>query len=139
MSLRTIKGLTKKEFIESCYELATKENPNWMMDDFKTDRFDDSWVWVTKASNSGFAVSKTGMRFLTKSLKIKPYIIEANPYRMLGSTIVKLDRYMPWPYRMEHTVSGVIFYLFSSEVAVWAAMYDNDINKLLDIYEQSTK
>lgn len=137
MDERKVQGLTKAQFTEKCIEQANKINPNWERDVFKVENFNPKQIWASASSTSGLALSSIGTKFFNEALNLKPYTLEAK--HMNSRTIIKLASTMPWPYTMAR-FPGMVetkIGIYSSEVAVWAALYDNDLQQLLEAYSRS--
>ncbi len=143
MALRTINGILKAEFTDRCFAKATEIDPEWPRKLYGRDEVKPEELWLAPSPSMGFSLTSIGNVFFEKALQLSPYIIDSN-VRMTSDTIVKLDKLMPWPYYvgqmggMRYTgmvpSPNIRFSLYSSEVAVWAALYDNDILKLLEAY-----
>ena len=136
MEARTIKGMPKAQFLSECIEIANKINPTWEQDVFSTDNFIPSVIWTSSCDSNGFALSAVGARFFQECLKLTPYTIEVR--FLYSGDILKLSKRMPWPYtagRFEGSLMTKVG-IYSQEVAVWAALYDNDLDALLEAYSQ---
>jgi hypothetical protein len=137
MKERKIKGLTKAEFIETCIAKANEINPNWEREIFQVENFVPKVIWQSASPTSGLALSGIGAKFFNDALKLKPYFLDTK--YLTSREIIKLAAIMPWPYAMA-TFPGVLttrIAIYSAEVAVWAALYDNDLDKLLEAYSRT--
>ena len=134
MAVRKIKGLTKAEFLEKCMEKANELNPNWESDIFNCDNFVPSVIWNSANDAHGFALSFVGAKFFERALQLTPYYMEV---RFLYSRdLLDLNKRMPWPYSAGRFEGALItkIGIYSQEVAVWAALYDNDLDALIEAY-----
>ena len=131
MLIRKINGITKAEFEKECISKADEINPGWLHDIFKWDDFNPGVMWTSAAPTHGFALSFTGKKFFDKALQLTPYYIETMV--LYNKDLVDLYRYMPWPYTVDNRTVGI----YSSEVAVWAALYDNDLDELLKAFSRT--
>ena len=136
MSVRKIQGLTKAEFLDMCLAKADELNPNWEQDYFHVNNFVPKTIWVNSGESSGFALTPIGGRFFECALQLEPYYIET--HFMYSKDHITLSRRMPWPYTAGRFDGSLItkIGIFSREVAVWAALYDNDLEKLLQAYSR---
>jgi hypothetical protein len=136
MEERKIHGLTKEEFTAKCMDQATAINPNWERDIFNVETFVPKMIWASASPTSGLALSSTGTKFFNEALGLQPYLLETK--HMPSKTIIKLASAMPWPYTMARFPGMVAtrIGIYSSEVAVWAALYDNDLEQLLEAYSR---
>ena len=136
MSERTVQGLTKAEFVQECMKQADQINPNWEKEIFGVETFNPKLIWASSTPTAGLALSGVGVRFFNEALQLEPYILETK--FMPSKTIIKLASTMPWPYATArfpgHVATNIAIY--SSEVAVWAALYDNDLEQLLEAYSR---
>ncbi len=131
MLIRKINGvLTKAEFSQECMLKADEINPTWVFDVFKWDDFDPDGMWTSADPTHGFSLSFTGKKFFDKALLLTPYNIETMV--LYNRDLVSLFKHMPWPYTVDVKTVGI----YSSEVAVWAALYDNDLDELLKAYSR---
>jgi len=131
---RTIRGMPKAQFLAECIKLADELHPNWQRDIFQMANFIPSVIWTAANDSNGFALSTIGARFFQECLNITPYYIECR--FLYSGDIIKLSKRMPWPYtagRFEGSLMTKVG-IYSQEVAVWAALYDNDLEALLDAY-----
>ena len=134
MDNRTIKGMSKAQFLDECIEIANDINPNWQRDVFNMDNFIPNVIWTAPGDRNGFALSAIGARFFQQCLHLTPYTVEVK--FLYSGDIIRLSKRMPWPYtagRFEGSLMTKVG-IYSQEVAVWAALYDNDLNALLDAY-----
>lgn len=131
-----IQGLTKAQFTEKCIEEANVINPNWEREVFGVETFNSKQIWASPSSTSGLALSSIGTRFFNECLGLKPYVLETK--NMPSRTIIQLASTMPWPYTMAKFPGMVATKvgIYSSEVAVWAALYDNDLEQLIEAYSR---
>ena len=132
MEIRKIKGLTKAEFLEKAIKIADDLNPNWERDIFNCDNFVPSVVWNSANDTHGFALSFVGGKFFEQALQLTPYYLET---RFLYSRdLLDLNKRMPWPYSASRFEGSLItkIGIYSQEVAVWAALYDNDLDALIE-------
>lgn len=136
MEIRYLNGMTKAQFLEQCIEIADGLNPNWQQDIFHLDNFVPSIVWNTACDSRGFALSAIGGKFFEEALQLTPYYIECK--FMYSGDILRLSKLMPWPYTSSKYEGSLItrIGIYSSEVAVWAALYDNDLELLLKAYSR---
>ena len=137
MTIRRIKGLSKAQFLERCMTIANEINPNWEREIFNCDNFVPSVVWNSSNDTHGFALSFVGGKFFEQALQLTPYYLEVQ--FLYSKDLINLNKRMPWPYtagRFEGSLVTKIG-IYSEAVAVWAALYDNDLNALLEAY--STK
>lgn len=136
MEIRKIKGLSKAEFLTKCIDIANEINPNWEQDIFKLDNLAPKLIWNSASDSHGFALSTVGAKFFEQALQLTPYYIEVK--LLYSKDLINLNKRMPWPYvagRFEGSLFTKIG-IYSSEVAVWAALYDNDLEKLLEAYSR---
>jgi len=136
MAIRKIKGLSKAEFLEKCIAIADELNPNWEREIFNCDNFVPNVVWNSANDNHGFALSFVGGKFFEQALQLTPYYLEVQ--FLYSKDLINLNKRMPWPYtagRFEGSLVTKIG-IYSSEVAVWAALYDNDLEQLLQAYSR---
>jgi len=141
-NIRRISGLSKSQFITECIKQADLNNPSWRQDIFSVYRHSEdettdavsSLIWTAQSAFAGFALSRIGVKFFESGLNLIPYYINSEPLTSRG--IVDLDKLMPWPYATAAFpgMTKMRIAIYSSEVAVWAALYDNDLDKLLDAY-----
>lgn len=137
MDPRKIHGLTKAEFLETCIAKADELNPNWQREIFKVENFISKIIWQSSTPTTGFALSAVGSKFFNEALQLKPYYLDTK--RLSSRSIIKLATTMPWPYAIA-TFPGVLttrIAIYSSEVAVWAALYANDLDQLLEAYSRT--
>jgi hypothetical protein len=117
--------------------IANEINPNWEREIFNCDNFVPSVVWNSSNDTHGFALSFVGGKFFEQALQLTPYYLEVQ--FLYSKDLINLNKRMPWPYtagRFEGSLVTKIG-IYSEAVAVWAALYDNDLNALLEAY--STK
>jgi hypothetical protein len=136
METRTIKGMPKAQFLNECIKLADEINPSWEHDVFATDNFVPSVIWTSSCDSNGFALSTVGARFFQECLQLTPYFIECR--FLYSGDIIKLSKRMPWPYTAGRFNGSLMtkIGIYSQEVAVWAALYDNDLEALLEAYSR---
>ena len=136
MEKRTIKGLSKEQFVEECITIAALKNPGWERDIFNVDNFIPRLIWNTPAEDKGFALSTIGASFFENALGLTPYYLEVR--FLYSKDLLELAKRMPWPYSSGRFEGSLITKvgIYSSEVAVWAALYDNDLNALLEAYSR---
>lgn len=132
-----INGLTKEKFAAFCYEKADELRPGWRKEVFFTDdEIPTEWIWKAPREDHGFALSALGINLLEKCLGMEPYIIETD--RSLSSELIlDLAHYMPWPYYIVPNLPGSKLHIYSREVAVWAALQNNDIEKIIHMYKMA--
>lgn len=136
MPAMLIKGLTKEEFGLKCIELADDINPDWREEVFNVTKFEPDWIWKSPASrNHGFALTNAGAKLLEECLNVTPYVIVSSE-RASGELLVRLDKCMPWPYVIYPYIGETQVLLYSTEMAVWAALQDNDLMKLIEMFER---
>lgn len=132
-----INGMTKSEFAEYLIGEADKINSKWQEERFFTNKeIESEWIWRSVGDQYGFALSALGINLFEKVLGITPYILEGDT-NFNGDLVVRLDKYMPYPYYYTANLQGPLLFIYSSEVTIMAALYNNDLNKLLDMYELS--
>lgn len=130
MLIRKINGMTKAEFTAECIAKADKINPTWSRDIFTCDDFDSTLMWISADPTHGFSLSFAGKKFFDEVLQLTPYYIKT--VLLYNKDLVDLNKHMPWPYTVDFKTIGI----YSSEVAVWAALYNNDLNALLKAYSR---
>lgn len=126
--------MTKAEFADKCMIIAEELNPNWKQDIFQCDIFVPKIIWNSATAVHGLALSIAGGKFFEQALQLTPYYIKT---RLLHSKeLIDLNKVMPWPYTVTRVEQefAVMVGIYSSEVAVWAALYDNDLEELLTAY-----
>jgi len=143
MATRYIDGMTKHDFITSCFAKASEINSDWEQEVFSMPMGTakdslDSLVWKSSADTYGLQLSVSGSLFFSSALQLTPYQIEVNSRDMSNKIMLGLSKYMPWPYAITYSTrnmeSKYIISMYSSEVAVWAAMFDNNIERILESY-----
>jgi len=136
MELRTIQGLTKEEFTQKCIDKADEINPKWEREVFHVTTFNPKLIWASPAPTSGLALSSIGTKFFNEALLLTPYHMEVD--KLPNRLIIRLATNMPWPYTMARFPGMVAtrIGIYSSEVAVWAALHDNDLERLLEGYSR---
>ena len=137
MALRKIKGMTKDIFLKECISIANRLNPTWEQDYFHVDNFVPTSIWNAVSNTRGFALSFIGGQFFEKALQLTPYYIKTD--LLYSKDLINLNKRMPWPYiagKYEGTLNTRIG-IYSSEVAVWAALYNNDLERLLEAYSRT--
>ena len=119
------------------YEQAFDRNPNWQETIFKNGNVDKQSIWSAPGPKFGLNLSEVGLVFFQKALQIIPYNIKSN-IRLTNHNIIRMNKLMPWPYYMARGAgfSHILISIYSSEVSIWAALYDNDIEKLLEAYSR---
>ena len=130
MLIRKINGLTKAEFVNKCILKADEINPTWSLDIFKSVDIDPKSIWKSADETHGFSLSFVGEIFFNEALQLTPYYIET--MILYNKDLVNLNKHMPWPYVVDIKKIGI----YSSEVAVWAALCDNDLDALLKAYSR---
>ena len=136
MESRKIQGMTKEQFLEKCLTIADQLNPTWEQDYFNVDNFVPATIWNSSSGIHGFALSFIGGKFFEQALQLTPYFLEVR--LLYNKDLLNLNKRMPWPYtagRFEGSLTTKIG-IYSSEVAVWAALYDNDLDLLLEAYSR---
>jgi hypothetical protein len=134
MTRRRIGSLSKEQFLDACIEKATAINSNWQQDSCKVKTVTSRHIWMSAAEDQGFALRPIGTLFFKDALQITPYYIAAQ--HITSQKIVTLNNVMPWPYSIEHNAAVQNICIFSSEVAVWAALYGNSLDALLEAYSR---
>jgi len=142
MDIRRISGLSKSQFITECIKQADIIGSYWRRNIFSVYGYSEdettdavsSLVWTAQSSFAGFALSGHGVKFFESGLNLIPYYINSKPLTSRG--IVHLDKLMPWPYATSKLPGTAMMRIaiYSSEVAVWAALYNNNLDKLLNAY-----
>ena len=137
MAIRLIKGLTKDEFMTKCLEIADDINPTWERDIFKLDNLAPNLVWKSSSDQHGFSLSFVGGKFFEEALQLTPYYL--NVEFLHSKDLLDLNKRMPWPYTVNRYDGSLItrIGIYSAEVAVWAALYDNDLNALIEAYARN--
>ncbi len=136
MACRTIKGMSKKQFLAKCIILADELNSNWEQEFFNVDNFVPTSIWNSPSEIHGFALSFIGGKFFEQALQLTPYYIKTD--LLYSKDLLDLNKRMPWPYtagKFEGSLTTKVG-IYSSEVAVWAALYDNDLELLLEAYSR---
>jgi len=139
---RTIKGKSKTEFMLDCFAKAREINPGWTKEIFHFNgAYDEetltSLMWKNSSDVHGLQLSITGDLFFKQALKLDPYEIQIDS--ITGMRVVQMSKNLPWPYTvslLRPPGNGYTVTLYSEEVAVWAALYGNDIDKLMEAYSR---
>jgi len=129
--------MTKKKFLEECIIIADKLNPTWEQDFFHVNNFVPATIWNSVSNTHGFALSPLGGRFFEQALQLTPYYIKTD--LLYSKDLVNLNKRMPWPYtvgKFDGSLNTKIG-IYSAEVAVWAALYNNDLELLLEAYSRT--